>query len=217
MCGRFDTSGLSWADIHAQLSGFAPVRTAPLNLEPNPDVRPTTRQLVARIEDGAWILDPMRWGLIPFWYKARVKPSARGAGDGFKMTTINARVEDVAAKPAYRGAFARRRAIVPASAWWEWHPETKVKHRLARADGRPLWFAGLWDKAVTTDEGELQSFTILTGPAAGALEAVHHRAPVILEPEDWPVWLDPAQDAQALMAAVRPELFVVTAAQDAPQ
>jgi len=50
MCGRFDTSGLTWADIYAQLSQFAPVKTPPLNLEPNPDVRPTTAQLAARLD-----------------------------------------------------------------------------------------------------------------------------------------------------------------------
>lgn len=60
MCGRFDTSHLTWADIHAQLSKFGTVTTTPLNLEPNDDVRPTTHQVTARLENGAWELENMR-------------------------------------------------------------------------------------------------------------------------------------------------------------
>lgn len=212
MCGRFDTSRLTFREIHDQLAGFAPVRTAPLNMEPNPDVRPTTRQVTARLEDGGFILEPMRWSLIPFFYKGRVKPSARGAGDGFKLTTFNARIEEVASKPTYRDCFKKRRCIVPASAWWEWQPPDKVKHRFSRADGKPIWFAGLWETCTTADEGELRSFTIMTGPSDGHLAEYHDRAPVILDPEDWGVWLDPAQDCNEIMRAVRPARFEVVRA-----
>lgn len=88
----------------------------------------------------------------------------------------------------------------------------KIKHRFARTDGGPVWFAGLWDHCTTPDAGDVASFTILTGPAAGVLADYHDRAPVILEPDDWSIWLDPSQDAQALMASVRPERFEVDVA-----
>src|SRR4051812_11918853 len=131
MCGRFDTSHLTWADIHQQLSTLLPVATAAPNMEPNDDVRPTTKQLVARIEDGAWKVEAMRWGLVPFWRSGKpLQDTAKGAGDGFKLTTFNCRVgnfwreqdEDPDPKPGatFREAFARRRCIVPASAWYEW-------------------------------------------------------------------------------------------------
>ena len=97
MCGRFDTSHLYWRDIHEQLSGFMPVLTQPLNLEPNPDVRPTTPQLVARLEADGWVLEKMRWGLVPFWRNGKpLKDTSKGANDGFKLTTFNARVETCA-------------------------------------------------------------------------------------------------------------------------
>ena len=51
MCGRFDTSGLNWADIQNQLSNWGTVKTPPLNLEPSADVRPTTQQLFAPGEE----------------------------------------------------------------------------------------------------------------------------------------------------------------------
>jgi putative SOS response-associated peptidase YedK len=215
MCGRFDTSHLAWRDIHDQLAGFGrPVTSAPLNLEANADVRPTTAQATARLTDEGWVVEKQRWGLVPLWRSGKpLKDTSKGAGDGFKMTTFNARVENFA-EGAKRSAtfaepFAKRRCIVPASAWWEWTgPEgSKARHRFARADGRAIWFAGLWDRCSTPDAGDVTSFTILTGPSAGWLGDFHDRAPVILEPDEWAAWLNPSQDAQALIQAVRPERF----------
>jgi putative SOS response-associated peptidase YedK len=215
MCGRFDTSRFTWAEIHDQLSGFGRVKTAPQNLEPNPDVRPTTPQLTARWDGDGWTLEKMRWGLVPFWRAGKpLKDTARGANDGFKLSTFNCRVESCASAASFRGAFARRRCIVPASAWYEWTgPQgAKTKLRFSRGDGASIWFAGLWDRCATPDAGEVASFTIMTGPSAGDLAEHHDRAPAVLEPADWGVWLDPAQDPAALLAAVRPERFAVAVA-----
>lgn len=151
MCGRFDTSHLTWADIHRQLSKFAPVSTSPQNLEPNADVRPTTPQLVARLDGDAWVLEKMRWGLVPFWRNGKpLKDTEKGKGDGFKLTTFNCRIEGCASAATFKGAFSKRRCIVPATAWFEWTGEagSKEKHRFARADGSAIWFAGIWDSAV---------------------------------------------------------------------
>jgi len=219
MCGRFDTSKFTWREIHDALASVIPVTTAALNLEPNADVRPTTPQLVARVEDGAWVLEKKRWGLVPGWRSGKpLKDTEKGKGDGFKLTTFNARVENFAPgakrSAVFGDAFAKRRCVVPASAWFEWTgPQgSKTKHRFARADGQPAWFAGIWDRCTTPDAGEFASFTILTGPSAGRLADYHDRAPVILEPDEWSRWLDPAQDAGELMAAVRPERFEVSEA-----
>ena len=213
MCGRFDTSHLTWADIHAHLSGFGlPLKTDPLNLQASDDVRPTTPQITARVDGDGWIVEKMRWGLIPFWRNGKpIKDTVKGKGDGFKLTTFNARVETCAGASTFKGAWERRRCIVPASAWFEWTGEkgAKTKHRFARVDGQPIWFAGLWDRVTSPDEGDVASFTIITGPSAGHLGDYHDRAPAILEPDEWNVWLDPAQDPAALLAAVRPERIAV--------
>lgn len=95
---------------------------------------------------------------------------------------------------------------------WTGPQGSKTKHRFARADGQPAWFAGIWDRCTTPDAGEFASVTILTGPSAGRLADYHDRAPVILEPDEWSRWLDPAQDVSELMAAVRPERFEVSEA-----
>lgn len=55
----------------------------------------------------------------------------------------------------------------------------------------------------------MTSFTILTGPSAGKLADYHDRAPVILEPDEWEAWLDPAQDPADIIAAVRPDRFEI--------
>jgi len=215
MCGRFDTSHLTWAQIHDALANFIPVKTAPLNLEASDDVRPTTLQLAARIEDGGWVLEKKRWGLVPYWRNGKpLKDTAKGSNDGFKLSTFNARVEGCATASTFKAAFAKRRCLVPASAWYEWTgPQgAKVKHRFARADGAPLWFAGIWDRVTTPDAGEFPSFTILTGPSAGILAEYHDRAPVILEPDEFSHWLEPSKDARELIQAVRPERFAVVEA-----
>lgn len=215
MCGRFDTSHLTWADIHAQLSTLVPVKTAPLNLEPNSDVRPTTPQLTARVDtDGRWALEKMRWGLVPFWRNGKpLKDTTKGADDGFKLTTFNSKVETCHSASTFPEAYAKRRCIVPASTWFEWTGDkgSKVKHQFGRTDGKAIWFAGLWDRCTTPDAGEFTSFTILTGPSAGWLSEYHTRAPVILEQDEWNTWLDAARDPADLFAAVRPERFELRA------
>lgn len=152
MCGRFDTSNLTWAEVHAILSSYRTVRTEPINdMAPNDDVRPTDPQLVARLDGDAFVLDRMRWGLIPRSYKGRVRPSARGAKDGFQLTTFNCRAEpftgeDPKAPWSYKFAFEERRCVAFAKRWYEWvGPEgRKVKHAFSRADGSPVVFAGIW-------------------------------------------------------------------------
>jgi putative SOS response-associated peptidase YedK len=221
MCRRFDTSGLFWSDIYDQLSDFLMVSTAPLDLEPSADVRPATRQLTARIKDGAWTLEKMRWGLVPNWRSGKpLMDTSKGAGDGFKLTTFNCKVENFDTggdkrSATFAEAFKRRRCIVPATAWFEWTgaARAKKKHRFARADGAPIWFAGLYDRCTTSDAGEVASFTIMTGPSDGWLGEYHTRAPVILEPgREWAEWLDPTRDADRLLKAVRPDRFKPSAA-----
>jgi len=217
MCGRFDTSHLTWAEIHEILSAVQTVRTEPINdLAPNDDVRPTDPQWVARLDDGAFVLDRMRWGLIPRSYKGRVRPSARGAKDGFQLTTFNCRAEPFTGEDpkvpwSYKFAFQERRGLAFAKRWYEWvGPEgKKIKHAFSRADGRAVVFAAIWDRANTLDEGEVTSFTIMTGKSAGVLADYHTRAPIVLEADDLATWLDPGANAVDLLQAVRPERFRV--------
>jgi len=155
----------------------------------------------------------LRWGLVPSWAK---DPSV-----GNRM--INARAETLLDKPAYRRAALARRCLVPADGWFEWQPspterDAKGKPRKQPffmhpvADG-PIAFAGLYelwrDPAPHGDEPAnwLATYTIVTTAAEPGLDAIHDRMPLVLPPDRWDDWLDPAQrDPDTVRALLAPPL-----------
>ncbi len=142
----------------------------------------------------------MRWGLIPHW--------ARDAKFGYH--TINARVETVAEKPAYRQAFRRRRCLVPATGFYEWQPRPQGKQpwHIRPQPGGLFAMAGLWERWRNPAGEEVLSYTILVTDAPPRLAAIHDRMPVILPHEAYQAWLDPGQRdpraLQDLLAALSP-------------
>jgi putative SOS response-associated peptidase YedK len=145
-------------------------------------------------------LDLLRWGLVPHW--AKDAKSVR--------QPINARAETVATAPMFRDALGRRRCLVPADVFYEWQATEHGKQpvAVAREDGQPMVFAGLWEGWRGPDGTVLRSFTIVTTNANTTLRPIHERMPVILEPADWPAWLgevaaDPAVLLRPSEAALR--------------
>ena len=110
------------------------------------------------------------------------------------MKPINARSETAGIFGMFRGALAARRCLVPAGAFYEWRPEPtgQQPYAIARTDGAPMAFAGLWEVWKCPDGEILRTFTILTTDANATMAALHQRMPVVLEPADWPVWLGEA-------------------------
>ena len=106
MCGRF-TQQLSWAELHR----LADLIGQPRNLAPRYNISPTTPIEVIRVAGDGNELVPMRWGLVPYWWKKSLKEVP---------STFNARAERVADGPMWRGAFKSRRCIIPASGFYEW-------------------------------------------------------------------------------------------------
>jgi len=182
MCGRYGRD-IPWPEVYAAMNLVRPTLADAPNMAPEWDVRPTTFQWIARQCDDGVELVKARWGLIPFWHKGGVKD--------FKLTTFNARSETVATAAAFKGAFARKRCLVPASCWFEWTGEkgAKTKWRFTSKDEPWFCFAGIWDRCATLDAGEVQSFTILTKASGGPLTAYHDRAPVVVPREHWGAWL----------------------------
>jgi putative SOS response-associated peptidase YedK len=82
---------------------------------------------------------PVRWGLVPYWWKKPVKQMA---------ATFNARAETVASTPTFRDAFKRHRCIVPASGPYEWpkRPDGRQPYFISAADGEVLSFSAFWDR-----------------------------------------------------------------------
>jgi putative SOS response-associated peptidase YedK len=132
-------------------------------------------------ESGDRRLDLLQWGLLPGWtkdLKAARKP-------------INARSETAASSGMFKGALAARRCLVPADAFYEWRalPDGKQPYAIARQDGTPLAFAGLWEGWRAPGGEVVRTFAILTTAANDTMRPLHERMPVIMEPVDWPVWL----------------------------
>ena len=110
----------------------------------------------------------------------------------------------------FRDALARRRCLVPADVFYEWQASdgAKLPFAIARADGQPMAFAGLWEGWRGADGTVLRSFTIVTAGANPMLRPIHERMPVILEPTDWPARLgevegDPANLLRPSTAELR--------------
>ena len=177
MCGRF--AFYSPAEATAALFGASGTS----ELEPRYNIAPT--QFIAAVrnnEEENAELASFRWGLVPFWAK---DPSI-----GNRM--INARAETVAEKPSFRNAYKRRRCLILADGFYEWHTEdgVKIPYFISLKSGDPFAFAGLWENWTSKETGEvLETTTIVTTEANEYLSQLHHRMPVVVEPDNAARWL----------------------------
>jgi putative SOS response-associated peptidase YedK len=187
MCGRF-TQNYTWEEVHEFLSVFG----EPRNLQPRYNIAPTTTVDVIRRGEHGRELAPMRWWLIPGWWKKSMREVP---------STFNARAETVATSPMFRDDFKSRRGIIPASGFYEWTGAKgqKQPHLFTAADGAPiLAFAGLWDRWRDPASGdEILSCTIIVTGASAWMQRYHDRMPVLLAAKDFDAWLDgtPGPDA----------------------
>ena len=152
------------------------------NLPPRWNVAPTqSAPMVAIGKAGDRRIISARWGLRPAWM---VKDLPTGP-------LFNARSETVADKPSFAKAFARRRCLIPADGFYEWQREGKSRtpYFVARPDKAPVAFAGLWEVAPDGQGGTMVSMAMITCAARESFMAIHHRFPVVLQPEDWCDWL----------------------------
>ncbi len=207
MCGRYAASRspddlveefeVEHVDVRERLEpdyNVAPTDPVPAVLTRPPRGRrddPPVRQLVA-----------LRWGLVPSW--------AKDPKIGSRM--INARMESVADKPAFRKAFARRRCLLPADGYFEWY---ETERRTAKGkpvkqpffirprDGGSLAMAGLYEiwrdpnRADDDPDAFRWTSTVLTTKAEDDLGHLHDRMPLLVEPQRWERWLDPGLQGDA--------------------
>jgi putative SOS response-associated peptidase YedK len=178
MCGRF-TQSYTWRELVELYRLTQPAR----NLQPRYNIAPTTAIDVVRLADTGPELVPMRWGLIPGWWKKTAKEVP---------STFNARAETIAEKPMFRSAFKRTRSIVPASGYYEWRTVEKAKqpYFISAADGAVLSIAGLWDQWKDPATGEvISSCTLIVTAANEFARHIHDRMPVLLDHRDIDAWL----------------------------
>jgi putative SOS response-associated peptidase YedK len=139
----------------------------------------------------------MRWGLIPHWAK---DPS-------IAMSTINAKSETAATKPAFRDPLKFRRCLIPADGFYEWKHTVKAKQPFCfeTKDGELFAFAGLWDGWKDASGNWFKTCSILTTTPNALTATIHDRMPVILDRESYDLWLDPRmQNVAAISELLKP-------------
>jgi putative SOS response-associated peptidase YedK len=191
MCGRFSLT----TPVEAVRAYFDVLE--PPDLLPRANIEPRQAVAAVRISEGdaARHLVWLRWGLIPAW--------AKDAAIGDRM--INARVESVCDKPAFRAAFRGRRCLIAADGFYEWRGEgtRKQPYRITMADSAVFGLAGIWERWRDPQSQEVfETCAILTTEAVPALRPIHHRMPVIIDPADFSSWLTPGTTAEAALAIV---------------
>lgn len=196
MCGRF-TLATTTAD---ELRQRFPLGES-VEIRQRFNVAPGDQVVTVGVREGVPTGRMLRWGLVPPW--------ARDPSIGYRM--INARAETVAEKPAFRTSFARRRCLIVADGFYEWQRQGRAKQpfHITRADGRPFAFAGLWtgwrDPAIEDEEQAwLRTCTIVTTEANEKIHGIHPRMPVMLEPDEEQIWLDPERPQDELLRLLHP-------------
>jgi len=195
MCGRYALH--HHPDVVALAFGLAeaPQFSARHNIAPMSNV-----PIVRGDAQGARHAATVRWGLLPRWAK---DPKLAA-----KMN--NARAETVAEKPSFREAYRRRRCLLPASGFYEWHAEGGRKQPwYIRPRGAELFgFAALWERW-QGPEGPLETCAIITTDANEVMRPIHDRMPVILAPSDFVRWLDcrPDNDVAELLRPCDPAML----------
>jgi putative SOS response-associated peptidase YedK len=189
-----------WQEVHAFLKVFGDLGM-PRNLQPRYNIAPTTfiDVVTTRVRNGEIVgreMVPMRWGLVPSWWKKSRKDVP---------ATFTARAETVAEKPMFRGAYKYRHCIIPASGFYEWTGEKSDRqpHLFTAADGSPiLAFAGLWDYWLDpANFDEVISATIIVQGVDQWAKTDHDRKPVMLDQKDFDGWLDGSLGLEALTGA----------------
>src|SRR4051795_5530604 len=203
VCGRYAVSARPerLADQFDVVDIFDGLPEPDYNVAPTVTVPAVLERTVRHGDDAGQVrrrLAPLTWGLVPSWAKDR----------SIGARLINARVESVAEKPAFRRAFAARRCLLPADGFYEWYtpegptdsPRGKGKKQpffLHRADGGLLVMAGLYEiwrdptRDRADDDAWLRTCTVITTQATDAAGHIHDRMPMVVTPEAVAAWLDP--------------------------
>lgn len=183
MCGRFTLA--TPPEILAALFG---IDSADWN-DPRFNIAPQTRVVTVRRAGRRRVAQGLLWGAL-------------NPRDGKPL--INARSETVATSPMFSRAFASSRVLVPADGFFEWTKEGSKRrgHYLQQPGGKPFAFAGIAVGPSPSSDLSEPAAVILTTQASESVRAIHDRMPVIVEPKEYDVWLDPDTSPKAALEVV---------------
>lgn len=192
VCGRFNSTQDPLAKLILDLADLE------VRIEDRFNIAPTDRApVLVNAQEGGFTLREMQWWLVPYWSR---EPKPR-------YSTFNARAEGLERSRAFKEPFARRRALVPATGFYEWvrRGGRKQPWYLRYEDGSGMLFAGLWDRW-HGDGQVLESFAVITTAVHPHLAFVHDRQPAMLSRTEARIWMDPVTSPETLRALLRPVL-----------
>lgn len=139
---------------------------------------------------------PLRWGLIPSW--------AKDERIAYKM--INARLETITEKPAYRNAVEHRRCIIPFDGFYEWKREGKLKipYRICTTNTEVFSVAGIWEQWKSPKGEDVLSFSVITRSPNEIMKDIHDRMPAILLPEQERLWINNELSTDEALSLLEP-------------
>lgn len=191
MCGRYNLI----SDARALIDHFEIEQSLiePAGWQPCFNIAPGQSIPIVRNTGKGRELLLARWGLVPKWSREST----------VKYSTINARAETVAEKPAYRQAYRRQRCLIPATGFYEWarNGEQKTPYHICKPDGSLFALAGIWDHWQGDGEAFDSCSIIVTG-ANRQMHRIHDRMPVILDETYYKVWMNPAAAHDAQLKAL---------------
>jgi len=199
MCGRFalHTARERLATcFHVALSDLP-------ELAPRYNIAPSQPVLALRERQGTRVAELLRWGLVPHWAE---RPEGL-------PSMINARIETLTERPAFRQAVRTRRCLIPADGFYEWQAKgsgsraARTPYYVGLASGEPYAMAALWETwraPGEPDAAPLRTCSIVTVPAPREIAGIHLRMPLILPTELEALWLAADADVDALLARIEP-------------
>lgn len=195
MCGRFGLGNPERLDLLMRRLSFP----ALLGVSPRFNITPSSDVPIILNLDGAPATWMAKWGLVPGW--------AKDPTIGNKLAM--ARGESAHEKPSFREAIKRRRALMPADLFYEWHPiegrKGTVPWCVRKRGDEPFFLAALWEQWTSPDDASaapLLTCCVITTDANETLSAIQDRMPLLIDESDCDRWLDtrtPAEDIQSFM------------------
>lgn len=174
MCGRFTLN--TPPEVIAKVFGLPEVTLC----EPRYNIAPSQPVATIRHIGDNNYLDFLKWGLLPVWF------------EDVTRAPINARCETAHEKPTFQHALRYNRCIIPASGFYEWMSleNHKQPYYIRLSNSSVMGFAGLWEKRKLENGADLETCCILTTEANEMMKPIHNRMPVILQPENYNLWLN---------------------------
>jgi putative SOS response-associated peptidase YedK len=196
MCGRITLTNPAQVPMRfAVPAGEEGVGAPRYNIAPGQSVLAVVERPEGRI------LRWMRWGFRPAWAHDRPEYPA----------PFNARAETLAERPLFRGALTRGRCLVVADGFFEWQMLPRQKRKrpiyLRLRSGGLFGIAGLYAEGPGLSGDPLPTCALVTCRPNDLIAPIHDRMPVLLDPAQEAVWLDPGlTDEAVLLPLLQPYL-----------